>query len=184
MALQPAPPFRTVDDLFAVLAADVVDDGEHVGALAHHLQCAALLREEAPDDVELQVAGLVHDVASSVKPRPAGDHAMVGAELVRGLLGPRVADLVAGHVAAKRYLVTTEPDYRSILSENSTATLARQGDTLDPDELAAFEQSPHAADWVRLRRADDGAKIHGRPVPDLDSWRPLVDALSSPAQRR
>ena len=175
-------PFRTVDELFAVLAADVIDDGEHISHLDHHLQCAAVLRADAPADIELQVAGLVHDVASVLTPRPAGDHALVGAELVRPLLGDRVADLVSGHVEAKRYLVTTEPSYREILSENSTATLARQGDVLDPDDLAAFEASPHAADWVRLRRADDQAKVYGRPVPDLESWRPVVMALSGTAQ--
>ena len=128
--MTPAP-FRSVDDLVAALDDGRVAD-DVVTAVAHHLQCAALLALDAPDDVELQVAGLVHDVASSLQPRPAGEHAAVGATLVRDLLGDRVADLVGGHVEAKRYLVTVEPAYRAGLSENSTATLAGQGEDMTP----------------------------------------------------
>ena len=64
-------PFRTVDELLHVLDDPVVGD-DIVAALAHHLQCAALLAQAAPGDVELQVAGLVHDVASSMDPRARG----------------------------------------------------------------------------------------------------------------
>ena len=64
-------PFRTVDELLHVLDDPVVGD-DIVAALAHHLQCAALLAQDAPGDVELQVAGLVHDVASSMDPRARG----------------------------------------------------------------------------------------------------------------
>jgi predicted HD phosphohydrolase len=170
-------PVRNVDALFAAL-----DDGlgtpDVVSALDHALQCAALLALEVPDDVELQIAGLVHDVASSMQPRPSGDHAAAGAELVRTLLGNRVADLVGGHVAAKRYLVTVEPAYRTVLSDNSTATLARQGDAMRAGELEVFERSPLRDDWVRLRRADDRAKVVGAGVPGLDHWRPVVDRLA------
>jgi predicted HD phosphohydrolase len=171
-------PFRTVDELLHVLDDPVVGD-DLVAALAHHLQCAALLAQDAPDDVELQVAGLVHDVASSMDPRPAGDHAAVGAGLVRELLGDRVADLVGGHVEAKRYLVTVEPGYRATLSENSTATLALQGEQLTPDELDAFERSSLRDDWVALRRADDRAKVNGAVVPALEHWRAVLDRVAS-----
>jgi predicted HD phosphohydrolase len=172
------PPFRSVDELMAVLDDGDVDD-EVVTAVAHHLQCAALLALDAPDDLELQVAGLVHDVASSVKPRPSGDHAAVGAALVRDLLGDRVADLVGGHVEAKRYLVTVEPEYRMVLSENSTATLGRQGEDMSRAELDAFERAALRDDWVRLRRADDRAKVVGASVPGLDHWRPALDRLAA-----
>ena len=169
-------PFGTVDELLTVL--DDRRGGDVVTALDHHLQCAALLALDAPGDVELQVAGLVHDVASSVQPRPSGDHAAAGADLVRGLLGDRVADLVAGHVEAKRYLVTVEPAYRFVLSENSTATLARQGEAMGAGELTAFERAPLREDWVRLRRADDRAKVIGAAVPGLAHWRPKLEGLA------
>ena len=65
----PTPePFDSVDELFAALRDE--RGGDVVTALAHHLQCADLLAREAPGDVELQLAGLVHDVASSWFPGP------------------------------------------------------------------------------------------------------------------
>jgi predicted HD phosphohydrolase len=169
-------PFTSVDELCAVL-----DDGHGVdtySALDHHLQCADILRRECAD-LEMQIAGLVHDVASSLDPRPSGDHAEIGAALVRPLLGERVADLVAGHVPAKRYLVTVEPSYRNRLSGSSTATLAVQGDALTPEEAMAFAAAPLAADWITLRRADDRAKAVGLAVPELGSWRPALDELTA-----
>jgi len=171
-----AEPFRSVAALCAVL--DDQRGGDVVTALAHHLQCAALLAAERPEDVELQVAGLVHDVASSIEPRPQGDHALVGAELVRPLLGDRVADLVAGHVRAKRYLVTVDPEYRSLLSAASTTSLHTQGNGLSPAELAEFESSPLADEWRVLRIADDRAKVPGADVAPLDAWQPVLESLA------
>jgi predicted HD phosphohydrolase len=167
-------PFATVDELFAVL--DDERPGDVVTALAHALQCASILQRQRPADEELQLAGLVHDVASSLAPRPPGCHAQLGAELVRPLLGERVAALVGAHVAAKRWLVACEPHYRAHLSENSKATLARQGEAFSAEERAAFERLPHAADCVLLRRADDQAKRPGVAVPSLAAWRSLAQA--------
>lgn len=172
-------PFATLDELFAVLRDERVEDV--VTALDHHLQCAALLRQARPDDEELQIAGLVHDVASSLEPRPAGCHAAVGGFLVRQLFGARVAALVAGHVAAKRWLVTTDPGYRARLSGDSAHTLAHQGEELDEREQAAFLASPHHDDIVLLRRADDDAKIPGAPVPPLEEWRAVAERVVSRA---
>lgn len=166
-------PFATLDELFAVLADD--RPGDVVTARAHALQCAWLLKEQRPSDVELQLAGLVHDVASSLEPRPPGCHAAAGAALVRPMLGPRIAALVAQHVTAKRWLVTCEPAYRDRLSENSRTTLAREGEELGASERLIFEASPYAADSVLLRRADDDAKRPGRIVPPLEWWRAVAE---------
>jgi predicted HD phosphohydrolase len=170
-------PFASLDELLIALDDERAGD-DVVTGLEHHIQCAALLAAEVPSDLELQVAGLVHDVASSLDPRPAGDHAAVGAELVRGLLGDRVADLVGGHVIAKRYLVTVDPTYRDGLSENSTMTLALQGDAMTDVERTAFEHATLRDDWVRLRLADDRAKVVGAAAPGLDHWRPALERLA------
>lgn len=161
-----------MDELLAFLAAldGVYDapppDGDPVDLLAHGLQCADVLRRERPDDVGLQLAGLVHDVGHAVPGGP--DHARLGAELVRPLLGDRIATLVALHVEAKRFLAATEPAYD--LSDASRASLARQGGAMTPDEVARFAARPEAADAVALRRADEQAKVVGREVPGLDGW--------------
>ena len=170
-------PFATLDELFAVLADE--RPGDVVTARAHALQCAWLLKQQRPFDVELQLAGLVHDVASSLEPRPPGCHAAAGAALVRPLLGPRIAALVAQHVAAKRWLVTHDPSYRARLSENSRRTLAREGEELSASEREVFEASPEAADSVLLRRADDDAKRPGCIVPPLEFWRAVAEEYTS-----
>ena len=62
-------PFAKVDSLLHVMAGSArFADVEDVDLLAHALQCAQLLRDVAPDDVELQVAGLVHDVGTALVP--------------------------------------------------------------------------------------------------------------------
>ncbi len=157
-----------------------LDDGEGVDLLAHSLQCAANLAAAAPDDAELQVAGLVHDLGTILEPGRPATHARTGGDAVRDLLGARVADLVACHDVAKRYLVTTDPDYRSELSDQSVVTLAIQGGDLDDDERVAFEAAPDFEACLTLRRADDAAKVPGRVVRDLGQWRPLLDQLSRP----
>ena len=169
-----------LDALLGVLTAGAAeDDGEQLDALAHHLQCAALLAERAPDDLELQVAGLVHDVASTLWPGRPATHARAGAALVEPLVGARVAWLVGHHDQAKRYLVTTEPEYRAQLSEASVITLEAQGGLLDRDEQTALDAAPDLGAVLTLRRADDDAKVPGRAVPGLDTWRAALDEVAA-----
>jgi predicted HD phosphohydrolase len=178
------PALTDVDQLVAVLAAaenvaDSIVGGDTMGVLAHSLQCADVLAAEHPDDVELQIAGLVHDIGDLLVPGDSDGHGRHGAEAVRGLLGPRVAGLVELHVPAKRYLVTTDPDYRAALSAGSIRTLELQGGLLDDEAVARFEAQPLAADALVLRRADEAAKVPGRPVPDLSTWKPLLDQIAA-----
>lgn len=153
----------TIDSLLDALRDDVKE---------HGLQCAYELAQRVADDVELQVAGLVHDVAHRVTTEAM--HGVVGAEIVRPLLGDRVAALVKLHVDAKRYLVTVDPEYRSTLSAESVHTLALQGGDMNATERAAFEAEPDADDALVLRRADEAAKVDGRDVPGLDHWEAIL----------
>ncbi len=145
----------------------------------HALQTADLLAAGRPDDLELQVAGLLHDVGHLLAPGDDVGHGEAAAAAVAPVLGGRVADLVRLHVPAKRYLVTVEPSYRDVLAPDSTASLAGQGDTLSRREVEEFESERHAADAVVLRRADDGGKVPGRDVGDLARWRATVDAVAA-----
>lgn len=172
--------FVTLDELVDFLRAldDVPsDEGLPFSELDHQLQCAYELALAESGDVELQVAGLVHDIAHTVG--PIEEHATLGAAMVRALLGPRVATLVEDHVPAKRYLVTVDPEYRAQLSPDSVRTLALQGGALPAAEVARCERRPHWAASVELRRADDRAKTPGREVPGLDHWVPRLREVAA-----
>src|SRR5262245_36920988 len=133
--MTPTRAFTSVDECLDALAAGAgVFDEPEVDVLAHSLQCGAILRAEHPDDVELAVAGLLHDVSDAVTPDDHRAHDRRGAELVAPLFGDRVARLVGAHVLAKRYLVRTDRAYQSALSERSLETLGDQGGTLDSAE--------------------------------------------------
>ncbi len=177
-AAESGAPVESLDALVDLLAASAVHaDEEDVDLLAHALQCAARLREVAPDDVELQVAGLVHDIGTALVPDAPDRHARIGADAIRPLLGARVARLVAGHAEAKRYLIAIDADYRAALSARSIVTLAAQGGSLDERGAAAFARGRDAGDLVALRRADDAAKVPGAVVPGLESWRGPLSAV-------
>jgi predicted HD phosphohydrolase len=163
-------------ELLASMGTEPIEEIAGMSELDHGLQCAFELAQARPDDRELQVAGLVHDIGHGFAPDEL--HGVLGAERVRGLLGARVAGLVEAHVPAKRYLVTTDASYGSVLSAGSTVSLHVQGGRLEPDEVAAFLVSPHAADAVVLRRADDAAKVPGRSVPPLSHWVPVISELA------
>lgn len=165
----------TPDDLLTLLARGSEHaDEEDVDVLEHSLQCAALLAQRHPDDRELQIAGLVHDVGWILRPDETTRHAETGAAAVAALLGHRVAWLVSWHADAKRYLVTTDPAYREHLSARSIFTLDVQGGPMDETEVAALASAPDLDALLELRRADDDAKVPGRIVPGLDTWRPLL----------
>jgi predicted HD phosphohydrolase len=165
-------PFTSVDECVTVLAqAAHTSDEPEIDGLAHALQCGAILRAEYPTDLELAISGLVHDIADAVTPDDHTGHDRRGAELVRPLLGDRVARLVGMHVVAKRYLVTREPRYRAALSDRSVETLAEQGDTLPGAAIDALPSDPDFEAMLALRRADDRAKDPHARVPELATWR-------------
>jgi predicted HD phosphohydrolase len=159
-----------VDALLATTAFDLSDDPWVHHLLDHGLQTAAVLRQSHPDDIELQLAGLVHDIGHRLGPCRDDVHGEVAAEFVGPALGPRVASLVRLHVPAKRYLVTTESHYREGLDAGSIVSLEHQGGDMDAEEIADFESEESFADAVLLRRADEAGKVPGLVVPGLDSW--------------
>jgi len=142
--------------------------------LDHALQTAAVLRHRAPDDPELAVAGLVHDIGHLLPGVGDAEHAEAGAAAVRAALGERVAGLVGLHVEAKRYLVARQATYTGELAADSVASLALQGGPMTSDEQETFERLPQADDALMLRRADESGKVDGLVVPGLDEWMQTV----------
>lgn len=150
-------------------------DGEPVDQLEHALQCAALARREGAEQ-EFVVACLLHDIARA--PAVAGipydgpheHHGQAGARWLEPRLGGRIAWLAEQHVAAKRFLVATDPAYAAKLSPVSVRTLTGQGGPMSEDEIEAFRANP---DWrlaLALRDIDDRGKVPGMVVPGLESY--------------
>lgn len=183
----PVEPLGSVRELLELILAgtDVAESeveggaaAECVDQLAHALQCAHVAARLAPQDEELQIAALVHDIGHLVHPGYDRTHGLVAAELVRPLLGDRVADLAALHVPAKRYLVSAESAYSGRLSEVSTITLQNQGGPMSEEEQEAFRSLPDFGAALLLRRADEAAKVPGRAVPTLAAWVSALDRLA------
>lgn len=173
----------TVAAVIAVLgeAGSMEEPSEEIAGLSilhHGLQCAAHLRDSDPEDPELQVAGLLHDVGHVLRPGCEDIHGAVGAAFVRPVFGDRVATLVERHVSAKRFLVTVDQSYRRRLSEGSVRTLAVQGEAMSADEVDRFRSSPCFDAVVRLRRADEAAKDPGASVPGLREWLPALELVA------
>ncbi|PXX54636.1 putative HD phosphohydrolase [Nocardia tenerifensis] len=178
----------TVDELMVLLADgedawDTPDrSGDPVDILDHDRQCAELLRQRHPDDEELQVAGLVHDIGHQLVPGDDAGHGRHGADAIRELLGRRVARLVELHVVAKRYLAATDSAHTAALSPSSQRTLIAQGGPMTPAEIADFRADADYAAALALRRADDAGKIVGLPVAPLDSWLPVITRVATRAR--
>lgn len=170
-------------DLLRVGASDLDAGGEHAGfsLLDHGLQCARLARVRHPEDLELQVAALVHDIGQTLTDNDEAMHGVVGAQFVGPVLGPRVAALVELHVPAKRYLVSTDADYSQRLSPASVASLEIQGGRMTPEEVADYEREPCSRDAVMLRRYDESAKVAGEVVEPLESWLPTLQLVAGRA---
>ena len=131
-------------------------DEDAVDELDHALQAAARARDDGADD-ELVLAAALHDLAHSPE---FGDiapqhHDRIAREWLAPRFGARVGWLAGAHVAAKRYLVATDSDYVTTLSDVSVDSLHHQGGAhVDP----TFVDHPWWPDALRLRRYDDAAK--------------------------
>jgi gamma-butyrobetaine dioxygenase len=159
--------------------------GEDVTMIQHQLQAGALAADGGRD--ALVVAALLHDIGHVIG-REEGEpdastaladdrdahHDAAGARWLARWFGPDVTEPVRLHVAAKRYLVATEPGYAAKLSEASVHTLRLQGGPMSVDEASEFEGLPYALDAVALRRLDEAAKDPSRDAPGIDAYRDLL----------
>ena len=155
--------------------------GEAVTMSEHMLQTAALAEEEGAPDA-LVAAALLHDVGhfadefSAYSPTDTIDkrHDVVGAQFLAPYFDQRIVTAVRLHVAAKRYLCATRPEYLSMLSAASVHTLELQGGSMSPSEVVEFEGNVGFRDAVRVRMWDDQAKVPGVLTPSFDDFVPLL----------
>ena len=155
---------------------------EPVTALQHALQCAQLAEWAHADDT-LVAAALLHDIGHFIAAE--GDeqvddrHELQALPFLAPRFGPAVLEPIRLHVAAKRYLVATDPAYLGGLSSASVHSLGLQGGAMSADEVRAFEATPFAMEAVQLRRWDDLAKQPTQTTPSLGYYLALLDDLQT-----
>jgi len=85
-----------------------------------------------------------------------------------------VTDCCRYHVAAKRYLCATRPEYFKRLSDASIHSLNLQGGPMTHEEVAEFEKNPNLKEIIAVRYLDEAGKQPGMETPDCWHFAPMV----------
>ena len=178
-----------LSDLFYRGRSVAYGKGE-VSMCGHMLQTAELAAE-AGAAPPLLVACLLHDIGHFGTDYPLYfddeshshmqtasqdlHHEEAGASMLTPFFEPDVIEPIRLHVAAKRYLCATDPEYAVQLSTTTYHTLGLQGGIMDDQKVEAFLGLPYSSDAVQLRRWDDAAMTTNRSVPGLEHYMDLLE---------
>ena len=180
----------TADNIVAFIG-DVFDrcgDDEYLGepvTVAEHMLQAATLAEQGNMSTEIVVGALLHDIGHftsefgtfSMDDTQDRYHEEAGAQVLARFFPPVVVACVRYHVAAKRYLCATRPEYLEHLTDASLHSLKLQGGPMNDDEIAEFANNPNLDAIVQVRLLDDGAKVAGVFTPPYEHFAPLIQQL-------
>lgn len=187
---RPDPKALTRDTIVAFLA-DIFERrggeeylGEPVTMAEHMLQGAHLAEQQGESEIII-VAALLHDIGHftsefgmfSMDDTQDKHHEEAGARVLERFFPRLVVDCVRYHVAAKRYICATSPDYYEQLSAASIHSLKLQGGPMAPAEVKEFERNPHANEIVRVRHLDDAGKIAGMNTPNFAYYAPMIQRV-------
>ncbi len=172
-----------IADIFARRGAEEYL-GEKVTIAEHMLQCAECAERAGASD-EVVSAALLHDIGHFTNefPDDAAEqgidsvHEEAGARVLRQFFPPLVHDCVRHHVAAKRYLCATDPEYFGKLSPASVLSLNLQGGPMDEDEVAEFAGNPHLDAILQVRVWDDIGKDPDREAPGFAHYQPVLEQV-------
>ncbi len=158
--------------------------GEPV-TMAQHMLQGATLAEKNGESETLIVAALLHDIGhftSEFGTFSMGDtedkfHEVAGATVLDGFFPSLVIDCVRYHVAAKRFLCATSPEYVDRLSRASVHSLNLQGGAMSDAEVTEFNRQPNLADIVKVRYLDDAGKSADMQTPSFSYFAPMVQRV-------
>lgn len=186
------PDFTTLtkDNIVAFLG-DIFDrrgGEEYLGepvTMAEHMLQGATLAERGGLDEEIIVGALLHDIGhftsefGTYHPSDTQDrhHEDAGAEVLSPFFPSIITDCVKYHVAAKRYLCATKPEYFARLSTASVHTLELQGGPMSADEVATFESNPNLKKIIQVRYLDEAGKVADMETPDYWHFAPMVQRV-------
>ena len=186
------PDFTTLtkDNIVAFLA-DIFERrgseeylGEPVTIAEHMLQGATIAEQNGQDEVII-VAALLHDIGhftsefGTFQMDDTHDrlHEEAGADILADFFPSLVTDCVRHHVAAKRYLCATKPEYFNRLSQASVHSLNLQGGPLSPHEVAEFEKNPNLKEIIQVRYLDEAGKRTDMETPPFAHFAPMVQRI-------
>lgn len=163
-------------------------DEEYLGepvTMAQHMLQGATLAEQGGMDEEIIVSALLHDIGhftsefGSFTMDDTEDryHEEAGAAVLAKFFPSVVTDCVRYHVAAKRYLCATKPEYFNRLSEASVHSLNLQGGPMSEAEVAEFEKNPNLKKIVQVRYLDDAGKRTDLETPDFWHFAPMTQRV-------
>ncbi len=157
--------------------------GERVTMNQHMVQAARLAEAEGYDE-ETILAAFLHDIGhffddehEQMDVYGTEDHDKLGADYLRERgFSEKIAVLVEGHVAAKRYLTYARPEYYEQLSDASKATLAYQGGPMSEEEALVFKASPYFEACIKMRYWDDEGKMQEKVKKEvLDEFEERIE---------
>lgn len=158
--------------------------GEPV-TMAQHMLQGATFAEKAGNDEVIIVAALLHDIGHftsefgtfSMDDTKDKFHEEAGAAVLEKFFPTLVTDCVRYHVAAKRYLCATKPEYFARLSQASVHSLNLQGGPMSDAEVAEFEKNPNLKQIVQVRYLDDAGKEPDMETPSFSHFAPMVQRI-------
>lgn len=187
---QPGPQTLTRDTIVAFLG-DIFErcgEEEYLGepvTMAQHMLQGATLAERNGLDEDIIVGALLHDIGHftsefgtfSMNDTEDRHHEEAGADVLSRFFPDVITDCVRYHVAAKRYLCATKPDYFQRLSEASIHSLNLQGGPMTKEEVADFEKNPNLKQIIQVRYLDEAGKEPEMETPDFWHFAPMVQRI-------
>jgi len=158
--------------------------GEPVSMAEHMLQGATIAQSNGQEE-EIIVGALLHDIGHftsefgtfSMDDTKDRYHEEAGAKVLAEFFPSVITDCVRYHVAAKRYLCATKPEYIKRLSIASVHSLKLQGGPMGPDEVVEFEKKPNLAKIIQVRYLDEAGKRADMETPDFWHFAPMVQRI-------
>ena len=158
--------------------------GEPVTMGQHMLQGATLAEQNKEPD-EIVVGALLHDIGHftsefgtfSMDDTEDRYHENVGAAVLENFFPTVITDCCRYHVAAKRYLCATDPQYFNKLSDASIHSLNLQGGPMSEAEIINFKRNPNLKQILTVRLYDDAAKVPKMATPSFWHFAPLVHKM-------
>lgn len=158
--------------------------GEPVTMAEHMLQGATIAEQNGLPEIII-VSALLHDIGHftsefgtfRIDDTEDRHHEEAGAKVLEAFFPTLVTDCVRHHVAAKRYLCATKPEYYNRLSDASIHSLNLQGGPMSAEEVSAFEKNPNLKEIIQVRYLDEAGKHADMETPPFAHFAQMVQRI-------